>query len=113
MARRPIRPRSRRLETDIAPEKLTRIEITPPGGDSFVFTKNGKNWSQPGNWPLRAAEVNELVEALGTLNTRFQPIPLPEDANPADYGLVDAQKPVVVKVKCKSGNEERTHVAVR
>lgn len=97
------------IEADLAPEKLTRIEISPSGGDAFVFTKNEKGWSQPGNWPLRAGEVNELVELFSTLRTRFQPIPLPEDANLAEFGLTDAQKPIVVKVKVKTGNVEKEY----
>jgi hypothetical protein len=95
----PDSPALAALEADFTPVAITRVEVAPPGGDAFVFEKGEKGWAQPGNWPLRAAEVNELVEMLGTLRTRFQPVPLPENPDLASYGLADAQKPVVVKVK--------------
>ena len=84
------------LETDFTPEKITRIEITPPGGDPFVFVREGDSWSQPGSWPLRTVEVNELVQALGTLRTRFQPVPAEGDLKA--FGLAESQKPLSVKV---------------
>jgi hypothetical protein len=87
------------LEDDLTTDSLNRIEIVPTGGDAFVFDKTAQGWSQPGNWPLRSVEVNELVELLGTLRTRFQPVPLGETPDLAAYGLADAQKPLVVKVK--------------
>src|SRR5262245_1037011 len=97
------------LEKELTSEKLTRIEITPPGGDTFVFTKTGDVWSQPGNWPLRATEVNELVEVLRTLRTRFQPIPVSEEEQFTEFGVAASQKPLVVKVKVKAGSEEKEH----
>src|SRR5438552_17781763 len=64
------------FEADFTPASITRVEITPTGGETFVFERSATGWKQPGNWPLRAAEVDELVETLGTLRTRFQPVPL-------------------------------------
>lgn len=86
------------LEGDFTPASVTRIEVIPPGADPFVLERTEKGWTQPGNWPLRNAEVDELVAALGALRTRFQPVSLPTDADLTDFGLADAQKPVVVKV---------------
>jgi hypothetical protein len=86
------------LEADFKPAAITRIEIAPAGADPFVFERAGSEWKQPGNWPLRSAEVNELIEALGNLRTRFQPVALSEDGNLAPFGLTDAQKPLSVKV---------------
>ena len=62
------------LEGDFAAGTITRIEIAPAGGDAFAFDRTEKGWKQPGDWPLRTVEVNELVETLGTLRTRFQPV---------------------------------------
>src|SRR5262245_36522901 len=73
----PDQPALVAFEADFTPKTLTRIEIAPPDSDAFVFTKTGNDWAQPGNWPLRAIELNELIELLGTLHTRFQPVPLP------------------------------------
>jgi hypothetical protein len=86
------------LEGDIAPAAISRVEVAPTGGDAFVLDRTEKGWKQPGDWPLRAVEVNELVETLGTLRTRFQPLPLPPDADLAAFGLTDAQKPLTVKI---------------
>ncbi|QJW95203.1 DUF4340 domain-containing protein [Frigoriglobus tundricola] len=92
------------LEADFTPAAITRIEVAPAGGDPFVFERTEKGWTQPGAWPLRTIEVNELVEALGTLRTRFRPVPLPA-AGPAEleqalerFGLTAAQKPLAVRV---------------
>ena len=85
------------LEADFTPGTITRIEIVPAGGDPFVFEKSAKGWSQPGNWPLRTVEVNGLVDTLGTLRTRFQPVPVAANEL-AGFGLGDAQNPLRVKV---------------
>jgi len=92
------------LEADFTPATITRIEIAPAGADSFVFERTEKGWKQPGDWPLRTVEVNELVELLGTLRTRFQPIPLPDTGSDElqktlePFGLTTSQKPLAVKV---------------
>lgn len=100
----PVAPALASLESDLSPDALTRVEIHPPGGDPFVFEKTQTGWTQPGNWPLRTAEVNELVETLGTLRTRFQPVPLSEGTDPAAFGLADSQKPLLVKVRAGTHN---------
>jgi hypothetical protein len=84
------------LEADLTPETITRIEVAPPGADPFVLERTAAGWRQPGGWPLRAAEVNELVDALGTLRTRFRPEPLPADGDLAAVGLAPSQKPIAV-----------------
>ncbi len=87
------------LETDLAPGALTRVELAPPGAAPFAFDKTPGGWQQAGNWPLRAQAVNELVEALGTLRTRFQPVPISSEKGLKEFGLDETQKPLVVKVK--------------
>ena len=95
------------LEADFTPAAVTRIELIPPTGEAFAFEAVAepgaggapqKAWRQPGNWPVRAAEVSELVGAITHLRTRFRPVPLPDGADLAAYGLADAQKPLTVKV---------------
>lgn len=95
---RPDAPAVTALEADLKPDAITRVEVVPHGGDPFVFERAGTAWKQPGNWPLRTVEVNELIDTLGTLRTRFQPVPLGEGADLAPFGLTDAQKPLLVKV---------------
>lgn len=87
------------LETDLTPAALARVEIAPPGADPFAFEKSPTGWAQPGNWPLRAQEVNELIEALGTLRTRFRPVAVPAEQGLKAFGLDDTQKPLVVRVR--------------
>jgi hypothetical protein len=86
------------LEADLTPDTVARIEVVPAGGDPFVVERAGKGWRQPGAWPLRAAEVDELAETVGGLRTRFQPVPLPDGTDLTAFGLSDKQKPVAVKV---------------
>jgi hypothetical protein len=94
----PDPPALTQLEADLTPAALARIEIVPAGGGSLVVERTAKGWKQPGDWPLRTVEVNELVELLGTLRTRFQPVPLPEGGDLTAFGLADGQKPLTVKV---------------
>ncbi|MBM3981116.1 MAG: DUF4340 domain-containing protein [Planctomycetes bacterium] len=89
------------LEADFTPATVTRIEIAPPGGDVFAFERTAAGWQQSGNWPLRTVEVNELVDTVATLRTRFRPVALGEGADLAPFGLADAQKPLAVKVGVK------------
>lgn len=79
-------------------DKVTRIEIVgEPGAELTLEKTTGEvGWKLPGNWPLRKAEVAELVDLLTSLHTRFQPIPLGENADLAAYGLAKDQKPLVV-----------------
>jgi hypothetical protein len=84
----------------LAPAAISRVEINYPSGDSLLLERaaTDSGWKLPGNWPLRRAEVEELVDLLGTLRTRFRPIPLEDAADLARYGLAPEQKPLIVKV---------------
>src|SRR5262245_9351892 len=59
------------------PDRLVRIEIAPDGGR--VVLVRGKGWSLDGGWPARTPEVQEVVDLLAGLGSRFAPI-----ANAAD-----------------------------
>src|SRR5262245_17520660 len=109
-------PQLTAMEADFTPATITRLEVTPHGGTPFSFEsyeipdkesgKPKKAWKQSGNWPLRAKEVGELAELLGTLRTRFQPVPLPENADLTAFGLAETQQPITVKVN--AGGKEYT-----
>jgi hypothetical protein len=87
------------LEAALTPDALTRIEVAPAGGGgALVLERTEKGWKQPGGWPVRAGEVDELVRTLGTLRTRFQPVPVPEGGDLTPFGLAPAQKPLGVTV---------------
>jgi hypothetical protein len=84
----------------LSPTTLSRVEVVFPSGDPLVLERTGidPNWKLPGNWPPRKPEVEELVEVLGNLRTRFQATPLTEEADLTRCGLAPDQKPLVVKL---------------
>src|SRR5438128_1997992 len=85
------------LEHQLKPDRLQRIEVSHDG-QSVVFERGSTGeWTLPGHWPARQAEINRLVETLTSLRSRFTPILL---ANPPDltpYGL--DKPPLTVQVK--------------
>jgi hypothetical protein len=83
-----------------SPTALTRIEITFPSGDPLILerTDSAADWTLPGNWPGRKPEIEELVQTLGRLRTRFHAIPVPTDGDLSRFGLAPAQLPLTVKV---------------
>ena len=73
---------------------LRALTISQPGRPPLTLTRPaGGAWTQPGNWPLRDAEVTTLVNAIGALRSRFDPIPVSPDSL-AQYGLDATQNPV-------------------
>jgi ribosomal protein L14 len=88
------------LEHEITPQTIHRIEIER-GKDSLVLEKSGNDWSLPGKWQVRKAEVEELVRVLGTLRSRFIPERLDDPPDLKKYGL---DHPLIVKVR--AGNKE-------
>lgn len=87
------------LKKHLQPEAIRRIERSLPGGDTDVLIRGEDGeWTQPGNWPVRQADARELAKSLCDLTTRFQPIPLPEKADLAAYGLDASRRPIVARV---------------
>jgi len=84
----------------LTPASISRVEVVFPSGDPLVLerTPSGPGWTMPGNWPVRTAEVERLVETLGSLRSRFQPVPLGENADLTPFGLAPAQKPLTVRL---------------
>src|SRR5207244_7049948 len=85
------------LEHQLKPDQLHRIEVTNDG-QTVVFERGSTGeWTLPRHWPARAAEIDRLVGTLTSLQSRFAPIPLPNSADLAPYGL--AEPPLIVQVK--------------
>ena len=84
----------------LSPAAINKVEIAFASGDPFVLERAAteSGWKLPGNWPLRKLDVEELVETLGKLRSRFQAIPLPEGSDLSQYGLASDQNPLVVKL---------------
>ena len=84
------------------------ITLTPPRQPALVLTKNPDgNWSQPGNWPLRDSEVAVLVNAITSLRSRFDTIPVTGD-DYTPYGLATSQSPIQLKVDVRNDAVTRT-----
>jgi hypothetical protein len=87
----------RTLQSELTPEELNRMEVQH--GQRLVVLERGAGdeWTLPGKWPARKAEVEELVRLLTNLRSRFVPIPLHDPADLKGYGL--DQPPVLVTVR--------------
>jgi hypothetical protein len=70
----------------LTPSSLTRIEVRH-GDRVTTLEKSGQAWTLPGRWPTRPEEVNGLLALLGSLHSRFQPIPIEADTDLSAYGL--------------------------
>src|SRR5262245_58369778 len=68
------------LADQLTPDKIRKLELTPPGGETITLEKKNGTWTQPGNWPVRQDEAIKLADLLSTLRTRFTPIPLEGDS---------------------------------
>jgi hypothetical protein len=92
------------LAENLKAENLVKIEVTIPNQPTLTLLKGADAaWTQPGNWALRSKEVEELVAALTTLQTRFNTIKLEGDAAALKhYGLEPDQSPVTVAVSTKT-----------
>jgi hypothetical protein len=84
------------LANELKPENLTHIEVRR-GDHQVTLEKAGGSWALPGNWPVRQAEVDQLVQTLTSLHSRFKPVPLGEPPALKNYGLEG--KPLTVKVR--------------
>lgn len=85
------------LEDSLTPDRVYRIVVQQ--GDRSMTLERAANgdWTLPGRWPTRKAEVDELVGLLTGLRTRFTPLPLEGPDALARYGL--ERPPVVVTVR--------------
>jgi hypothetical protein len=88
----------------LKPQKITRLEVQAPRGLTTLSRKADGAWSMPGNWPIRAAEVEALVDLLAGLRSRFEPEPLTGDKALAEW---DLEHPAVT-VKLTADGEEHT-----
>ncbi len=87
---------------------IQAITLTQPQQPPLVLTKNADGtWSQPGNWPLRDSEVAVLVNAITSLRSRFDTIPVAGD-DFAPYGLAASQSPIQLKVDVRTDAVTRT-----
>ncbi|HEY1860644.1 MAG TPA: DUF4340 domain-containing protein [Gemmataceae bacterium] len=85
------------LERELTPAKLTRIEIHK-GDRMLTLDRTAGDWTLPGKWPARGPEVQNLVDLLTGLRSRFAPIPAPDDDALAKFGLDKPMAKVIVSI---------------
>lgn len=90
------------LTRELTAGKLRRIEIpSSTSAESVMLLRDDvtEGWKLPGNWPMRSAVADELIELLTSLRTRFAPIPITETTDLSPFGLAAEQNPVEVKIQ--------------
>jgi hypothetical protein len=68
-----VSPSVQLLEKEFTPNRLTHIEVVQGDRRLVLERSEGGEWSLPGKWPTRKAEVDGLVTLLSSLRTRFTP----------------------------------------
>jgi hypothetical protein len=78
---------SRKALATLTPASLKRIDIRRGKELTTLHRAADGAWVMPGNWPTRPAEVQHLVDLLTNLRSRFDPYPMADDEERAEYGL--------------------------
>jgi len=92
------------IRATAAPEALLRLIVRGPGEVVILERQANSNvFGLPGGWPVREAEVTQLLDLFRNLDTRFGAIPITEDTDLSSFGLGDSQKPLVVELVTESG----------
>ncbi|MBM4069159.1 MAG: DUF4340 domain-containing protein [Planctomycetes bacterium] len=90
------------LESELKADAITRIEIAH-GDRRVVLAKGADGWSLPGKWPVRQREVEQLVDVLAGLKSRFAPLPAGDKDALKKLGLDGA---AAVQVTIKAGGKD-------
>ncbi len=86
-------------------EDITRVAVRRTGQPDLVFLRGDSGaWVLPGGWPTRETEVNALIDRLGSLQSRFEPIALDakDKAELKKYGL----SPPAAVVEVRAGKKD-------
>ena len=77
---------------------ISKLELKRAGQSDTLALNRADNgqWSQPGGWPVRNTDANELVASLQNLKSRFQPETIGDDAG--IFGLADDRQPSTVSL---------------
>src|SRR5262249_1838806 len=89
------------LQNDLTPDKIQRIRIRRGSKEIDITKAKNGDWVLPGSWPARNKEVEELVQLLSGLRSRFASTVLDNAGDLKTYGL--DKPPVTVVIDCGSG----------
>lgn len=83
----------------LTPKDIRSIQVFRGKEPTLSLERAGEHsWVMPGGWPTRDSEIKELVGLLGSLRSRFDPIPLTGKAGELKpYGLDPPAFRVVVR----------------
>ncbi len=92
----------------IRPDAITGVEVSH-NGNTVELVREGKAWNLPGGWPTRGPEVQELIDVLTGLDSRFEPIPVGGNTDLTPFGLDAKQNPfsVTLTVALSGGDKAR------
>lgn len=100
---------SRAFLDSLQKDKIARIDVFAPLGETRLTRKPDGSWSLPGNWPIRESEVRTLMDLLAGLYTRFQPQPIANADRLAELHKVDGPQPTErEKILHAAGMDEPT-----
>ncbi|MCU0704234.1 MAG: DUF4340 domain-containing protein [Fimbriiglobus sp.] len=85
---------------NIDPAKVTRVEVSGRGQPLILVRDPAGRWTQPGDWPVREKEVNDLLSIVTRIQTRHLPVALGTDLG--RFGLSDADRPHKVTLTADS-----------
>ncbi|MCI0376329.1 MAG: DUF4340 domain-containing protein, partial [Gemmataceae bacterium] len=86
------------LEKNLTPAGLTRIEVAQGKDTRLVLERTGNEWSLPGKWPVRSVAIDQFIDTLTSLRSRFTPVALADKKQLAGYGLDDAALKITVRL---------------
>lgn len=97
------------LQEELTPEKVQRIVVRKGTQTLVTLEKDaGGHWSLPGHWPTNEVAVQELVQRLTSLRSRFVGLALPENKDEQqEYGL--DHPAFVVLLTTGSGDKQKEY----
>lgn len=90
-----------KLKNASDPKAITRIVRTLPGQtreDVDLTREATGEWVQPGKWPVRQADADELAKTITELKSRFIPIEITAGSDLKPFGLDKSQEQTVLRV---------------
>lgn len=98
---------SLKILNSLSEKDLSKIIVQRSSDDPLTLSKNeDKQWTLPGNWPMREDKVKKLVETLTNLETRFKPIAIEDNTDLSQYGLASPTLTVLLEGEGKDNKRQ-------